>query len=154
MISLNIQADNVTELTEALRTLGGAFDVSVAEPSVAVHDTPFETEPVEPVDRPETAAVTEAEAQEIPRQSVKQPAEETKITEQPVTQPAEEPEAPKQPGAPAVKMEDARAALNELRQKKGAAAVRELLQKHGVQSFIDLDAKEYPTIVKEAKNHE
>lgn len=141
MISLNIQADNVTELTEALRTLSGALDTSVAEPTAQEHDTPFEMEPVEPVERPDTFAVTEA----------------PEITDQPVTQPAEEPaepEAPKQPGAPVVKMEDARAALNELRQKKGAAAVRELLQKHGVQSFIDLDAKEYPTIVKEAKNHE
>lgn len=146
MISLNIQADNVTELTEALRTLSGALEPSVAEPTAQGHDTPFEMEPVEPVERPDTFAVTEAP--EITEQPVTQLDEETEITEQPVTQPAEEPEEP------AVKMEDARAALNELRQKKGAAAVRELLQKHGVQSFIDLDAKEYPTIIKEARNHE
>ena len=47
-------------------------------------------------------------------------------------------------------MEEARAALNALRQKKGAAAVREILKAHGVSSFTELDPKDYPQVMKEA----
>ena len=54
------------------------------------------------------------------------------------------------PPPPLPTMEEARAALNALRQKKGAAAVREVLKKHGVSSFTELDPNDYPQVMKEA----
>lgn len=69
----------------------------------------------------------------------------------------EEPEAPAEPEPPAKpetagpSMEEARAALNELRQKKGPAAVREILTAHNVSSFTDLNPSEYAKVIEEAK---
>lgn len=48
-------------------------------------------------------------------------------------------------------MEEARAALNEYRKKKGLPALKELFAAHGVTNFLDLPATEYAAIMKEAK---
>lgn len=53
--------------------------------------------------------------------------------------------------APAPTLEEARAALNKLRQAKGNAAVRAILNKHNVSSFTDLPASEYAAVMEEAK---
>lgn len=71
--------------------------------------------------------------------------------------PTDEPETPAKPETPAEpettgpSMEEARAALNELRQKKGPAAVREILTAHNVSSFTDLNPSEYAQVIEEAK---
>lgn len=48
-------------------------------------------------------------------------------------------------------MEEARAALNEYRKKKGLPALKELFAAHGVKNFLELPATEYAAIMKEAK---
>ena len=65
--------------------------------------------------------------------------------------PTDEPNVPAKPETIGPSMEDARAALNELRQKKGPAAVREILTAHGVTSFTDLNPSEYAKVMEEAK---
>lgn len=138
MISLNIQADTPEELAAVLKTLGGVFTTAPAE------DAPLSDDLVQAMART---------VQEEPADAPAPVAEKQEPVEEPAS-PVEQPKAPEPPAVPVVKMEDARAALNELRQKKGADAVRSLLQKHNVQSFIDLKASEYPTIIKEAKEYE
>lgn len=66
-------------------------------------------------------------------------------------EPPTEPEPPAKPETPGPSMEEARAALNELRQKKGPAAVREILTAHNVTSFTDLNPSEYAKVIEEAK---
>ena len=48
-------------------------------------------------------------------------------------------------------MEEARAALNEYRKKKGLPALKALFAAHGVKNFLELPATEYAAIMKEAK---
>ena len=48
-------------------------------------------------------------------------------------------------------MEEARAALNEYRKKKGLPALKALFAAHGVKNFLELPAAEYAAIMKEAK---
>lgn len=74
-----------------------------------------------------------------------QPAADTPVQEHRGSDSVAAEEAP-----PLPTMEEARAALNALRQKKGAAAVREVLKKHGVSSFTELDPNDYPQVMKEA----
>ena len=52
---------------------------------------------------------------------------------------------------PVVTMEECRAALNGLRERKGAAAVRELLQAHGASKFADVSADQYAALKAEAE---
>lgn len=47
-------------------------------------------------------------------------------------------------------MEEARAALNEYRKKKGLPALKALFAAHGVKNFLELPATEYAAIMKEA----
>ena len=58
------------------------------------------------------------------------------------TDPADEPQPT---------MEEARAALNEYRKKKGLPALKALFAAHGVKNFLELPATEYAAIMKEAK---
>ena len=48
-------------------------------------------------------------------------------------------------------MEEARAALNEYRKKKGLPALKALFAAHNVKNFLELPAIEYAAIMKEAK---
>ena len=54
-------------------------------------------------------------------------------------------------GDPQPTMEEARAALNEYRKKKGLPALKALFAAHGVKNFLELPATEYAAIMKEAK---
>ena len=54
-------------------------------------------------------------------------------------------------GEPQPTMEEARAALNEYRKKKGLPALKALFAAHGVKNFLELPATEYAAIMKEAK---
>lgn len=140
MIDLHIHTDTPDELIQTLRLLGGKTDVAEFA-SVCVEiprDEPAEAAEAEPAkteaqDIPEIPQTPEAAPEELPPRQGKPESEGEK---------------------PAVKMEDARAALNKLRDRKGSNAVRELLQKHGVKSFIDLNPNDYATIIKEANEHE
>lgn len=76
-------------------------------------------------------------------------ADEVPDAEEQAAEAAQETPAPK-PDKPTPKMEDARAALNALRAKKGPKAVKEILTAHGVSSFVDLDPSLYATVIEEA----
>lgn len=63
----------------------------------------------------------------------------------------EEPTADEPADEPQPTMEEARAALNEYRKKKGLPALKALFAAHGVKNFLELPATEYAAIMKEAK---
>ena len=63
----------------------------------------------------------------------------------------EEPTADEPADEPQPTMEEARAALNEYRKKKGIPALKALFAAHGVKNFLELPATEYAAIMKEAK---
>lgn len=68
------------------------------------------------------------------------------------------PEQREDPAVPAVEapsptLEETRAALNALRQKKGAAAVRAILTAHGVKSFTELDPNDYAQVMAEVREN-
>ena len=63
----------------------------------------------------------------------------------------EEPTADEPADEPQPTMEDARAALNEYRKKKGLPALKALFAAHNVKNFLELPAIEYAAIMKEAK---
>ena len=86
-----------------------------------------------PVEAPETPVEeTVEEAVETP-----QSANETQET----ASPAEEAEAP------AITMVEARARMNDLRQKKGAKAVRLVLDELGYAKFTDVKEEDYPKLM-------
>lgn len=63
----------------------------------------------------------------------------------------EEPTADEPADEPQPTMEEARAALNEYRKKKGLPALKALFAAHNVKNFLELPAIEYAAIMKEAK---
>ena len=63
----------------------------------------------------------------------------------------EEPTADEPADEPQPTMEEARAALNEYRNKKGLPALKALFAAHNVKNFLELPAIEYAAIMKEAK---
>ena len=71
-----------------------------------------------------------------------EPTDDKPTDEEPTTdEPADEPQPT---------MEEARAALNEYRKKKGLPALKALFAAHGVKNFLELPATEYAAIMKEA----
>ena len=90
-----------------------------------------------PADAPETPVEeTIAEAAETP-----QNANETQETA-----PEEEP-VQEEPETPAITMVEARARMNDLRQKKGAKAVRLVLDELGYAKFTDVKEEDYPKLM-------
>lgn len=66
--------------------------------------------------------------------------------------PADDEQADDKPDeGPQPTMEEARAALNEYRKKKGLPALKALFAAHNVKNFLELPASEYAAIMKEAK---
>ena len=63
----------------------------------------------------------------------------------------EEPTADEPADEPQPTMEEARAALNEYRKKKGLPALKALFAAPNVKNFLELPAIEYAAIMKEAK---
>ena len=63
----------------------------------------------------------------------------------------EEPTADEPADEPQPTMEEARAALNEYRKKKGLPALKALFAAHNVKNFLELPAIEYAAIMKETK---
>lgn len=93
----------------------------------------------------EAAESAQEEAETAPSVTTDEAPEQT--AEEAPEQSAEE--APEQPvqEAPAVTMIEARAKMNDLRQKKGAAAVRMILDQLGYKKFTDVPESDYPKLM-------
>lgn len=97
-------------------------------------ETPSEKDEETVTEAPETAENVPAEAETTAVETV--PAEEAE------TIPSEE-----QPAETKITMIEARARMNDLRQKKGAAAVRAVLDGLGYKKFTDVPEADYPKLM-------
>ena len=132
MIHVHIEVSSVADLQSELSALLGGLskdtirDLVKAAPQADV--TVSQTTPM--------SAVSD-------KVGVDEPADGKPADEEPTTdEPADEPQPT---------MEEARAALNEYRKKKGLPALKALFAAHNVKNFLELPAIEYAAIMKEAK---
>ena len=134
MLHLNVTAETPEELKKTLIQLAESLNLT--------------SENVTPLPAPKRSKAKKAEPEAVEET----PASFPQATAAPAPDPEPREETPVATvEAPAPTMEEARAALNKLRQAKGNAAVREILSKHGVSSFTDLPADEYAAVMEEAK---
>ena len=159
MIHVHIEVSSVADLQSELSALLGGLSkdtirdlvktapqadvtVSQATPMGAVSDkveAAMNDEPAFVEDKPAEAYLYDDE----PQPTTDEPADGKPADEEPTDdEPADEPQPT---------MEEARAALNEYRKKKGLPALKALFATHGVKNFLGLPATEYAAIMKEAK---
>ena len=128
MIHVHIEASSVADLQSELKALlGGQCHTS-------------------------TACDMALNAPKIEAPKVDAPTPDGESDEEPKTdEPAPVKDEDEADGEPQPTMEEARAALNEYRKKKGLPALKALFAAHGVKNFLELPATEYAAIMKEAK---
>lgn len=118
MITLTIEAKNPSDLRDQLNALLG--EITPTDVTKVVEITPVENPPLV----------------EVPKTEVKPVITMEQAAEAVATAPVHE--EPKQPT-----LEEVRAALKALRDKKGAAAVKELLKAYGANSVPELKPEDY-----------
>ena len=132
MIHVHIEVSSVADLQSELSALLGGLSKDTIRDLVK---TAPQADVTVSQATPMGAVSDKVEAEE--------PTDDKPTDEEPTTdEPADEPQPT---------MEEARAALNEYRKKKGLPALKELFAAHGVKNFLDLPATEYAAIMKEAK---
>ena len=132
MIHVHIEVSSVADLQSELSALlGGLSKDTIRDLVKAAPQADVTVSQATPM----SAVSDKVEADE--------PADGKPADEEPTTdEPADEPQPT---------MEEARAALNEYRKKKGLPALKALFAAHNVKNFLELPAIEYAAIMKEAK---
>ena len=132
MIHVHIESKSVADLQSELSALLGGLSKGT------IHDL------VEAVPQADVTVSQDAQMGiALDKVKAEELADDKPADEEPTTdEPADEPQPT---------MEEARAALNEYRKKKGLPALKALFAAHGVKNFLDLPAAEYAAIMKEAE---
>lgn len=136
MIHVHIESESVADLQSELKALldGQCSTTAICDMALNAPKVEAPTPAGENDEEPKVEAPTpDGESDEEPK------------TDEPATVKDEA------GGDPQPTMEEARAALNEYRKKKGLPALKALFAAHGVKNFLELPATEYAAIMKEAK---